>query len=151
MKKISNGVKILAENKKIKFDYDISEKFEAGIELTGHEVKSIKMGKADLKGSYGIIRGGEIYIIGLKISSFQPKNAPEDYDSERTKKLLMKNKEINYLVGKLNENLTLVAIKMYSKNGLIKIEMGLGKGRKKKDKREYLKQKEARKEVRKFT
>lgn len=143
--------KILAENKKAYFDYDILEKFEAGIELTGHEVKSAKMGRASLKSAHGIIRGGEAFVIGLEISSFQPNNTPEDYDPKRVRKILLNQKEINYLTGKLQEKLTLITTKMYSKGGLIKIELGLGKGRKKKDKREYLKKREVDREIRKFT
>lgn len=143
--------KILAENKKAYFDYEIMEKFEAGIELTGHEVKSAKMGRASLKSAHGIIRGGEAFVVGLDISSFQPNNAPPDYDPKRIRRILLSQQEINYLTGKLQEKLTLVATKMYSKGGLIKVEMGLGKGRKKKDKREYLKKREVDREIRKFT
>ena len=90
------------------------------------------------------------HILGMNISSFQPKNAPADYDSERTKKLLLTKKEINYLTGKLQENLTLVPLRLYTKRGLVKIELGLGRGRKKKDKREYLKKREAKREMKEF-
>lgn len=141
---------MIAENRRARLDYEILETFEAGIELTGHEAKSAKMGRADLQGSYAVHKNGEIFILGLKISSFQPGNAPADYDPNRSKKLLLNKEEISYLVGKLQENLTLVPLKMYAKRGLVKIELGLGRGRKKKDKREYLKKKEAKREIRKY-
>lgn len=143
-------MKAIAENRRVRFDYEILEKFDAGIELTGHEVKSIKSGYANLTGSYVAMRNGEARILGMKVSSFQPQNAPADYDPERTKKLLLTKKEINYLTGKLQENLTFVPLRLYTKRGLVKIEMGLGRGRKKKDKREYLKKREAKREMRKF-
>ena len=140
-------MKAIAENRRVRFDYKILEKFDAGIELTGHEVKSIKSGYANLTGSYVVMRDSAPHILGMKVSSFQPKNAPADYDSERTKKLLLTKKEINYLTGKLQENLTLVPLRLYTKRGLVKIELGLGRGRKKKDKREYLKKREAKREM----
>lgn len=143
-------MKAIAENRRVRFDYEILEKFDAGIELTGHEVKSIKSGYANLTGSYVVMRDGGPSILGMKVSSFQPKNAPADYDSERTKKLLLTKKEINYLTGKLQENLTLVPMRLYTKRGLVKIELGLGRGRKKKDKREYLKKREAKREMGKY-
>ena len=143
-------MKAIAENRRVRFDYEILEKFDAGIELTGHEVKSIKSGYANLTGSYVVMRDDGPRILGMNISSFQPKNAPADYDPERTKKLLLTKKEINYLTGKLQENLTLVPLRLYTKRGLVKIELGLGRGRKKKDKREYLKKREAKREMGEF-
>lgn len=142
-------MKVIAENKRARFEYEILEKFEAGIVLSGHEAKSAKMGHPNLTGSYGVVRGGEAYVLELDMPSFQPLNVPGDYDSKRTKKLLLTKKEINRLAGKLQEGLTLVPIKMYSKNGLVKVELGLGKGRKKKDKRDYLKKRDTEKEIRK--
>lgn len=142
-------MKVLALNKRAGFDYEILEKFKAGIELTGHEAKSIKMGRVNLAGSHALARNNELYLLGMEVPSFQPKNAPENYDPKRTKKILMNRKEINYLIGKLQTNLTLVPLSAYTERGLVKIELGLGKGRKKKDKRELIKKRETEREIRK--
>lgn len=141
-------MKVLALNKRAGFDYEILEKFKAGIELTGHEAKSIKMGRINIAGSHAIIRGGELYVLGMEVPSFQPGNAPTDYDPKRTKKLLMNRGEINYLIGKLEANLTLVPLRVYTDRGLVKVELGLGRGRKKKDKRELIKKRETEREIR---
>ena len=135
-------------NKKAAFDYEILETFVAGIELLGHEAKSIKMGRFDLSGSHAVIRGNEAYLVGSTIHPFQVKNTPDNYDPMRTRKLLLTRKEINYLLGKLNEGLTIVPIKSYNKRGFVKIELGLGRGKKKADKRETIKKREAEREIR---
>src|SRR3989344_3635390 len=127
----------LAVNKKAHFNYDILEKYEAGIELLGFEVKSIKAGHASLDGSYAIIRGGEIYILGSKVPPYQSSNTPNDYDPERLRKLLLTKKQIQELNDKTeNSGLTIVPISMYNKGGKIKVEIALAKGKKKFDKRE---------------
>jgi SsrA-binding protein len=134
----------LLENKKAKFDYEILENFNAGMELKGWEVKSLKKKMASLAGSHAIIRGGEIFLVGLDISPYQAKNLPSDYEEQRTIRLLLKKKELAYLEGKLNNRgLTIVPIKLYSVNSKVKIEIGLAKGKKKFDKRENIKKREA--------
>lgn len=138
----------LAQNKRATFDYEILEKFTAGIELTGHEAKSIKMGHFDLAGAHAILRNNEIFLVGANIPSFQPKNAPHDYDPQRTRRLLLKKEEIKYLLGKTQSGLTLVPVKSYTNRGFIKIEIGLARGRKKHDKRELIKKREVEKELR---
>ena len=135
-------------NKKATFDYEILETFVAGIELLGHEAKSIKMGRFDLSGSHAVIRGNEAYLVGSTIHPFQVKNAPDNYDPMRTRRLLLTRKEINYLLGKLNEGLTIVPLKSYNKRGFVKIELGLGRGKKKADKRETIKKREVEREIR---
>lgn len=139
-----------AFNKTAKFDYEILEAFEAGIILTGHEAKSIKMGHVDLTGSRATARGTALTVIGMKIPSFQPKNAPPEYDLSRTRKLLLNKKEIEYLTGKLQSGLTLIPLSVYTKKGIIKLELGLGKLRKKSDKRELIKKRETEREIRTF-
>ncbi len=139
----------LAENKRSTFDYEILEKFTAGVELTGHEVKSAKMGHFNLAGAHAIIRDGEVYLLGASIPSFQPGNAPENYDSQRTKKLLLKREEIKYLLGKTKSGLTLVPLRAYTNRELIKLEICLARGRKKRDKRELIKKREIKREIRK--
>lgn len=139
----------LAENKRATFDYEILEKFTAGVELIGHEVKSAKMGHFNLAGAHAILKDNEVYLLGASIPSFQPGNAPENYDSERTKKLLLKREEIKYLSGKTKTGLTLVPLRAYTNRGLIKLEIGLARGRKKRDKRELIKKREVKREIRK--
>lgn len=141
-------MKTLSDNKKARFDYEILEKFEAGIILNGQEVKSIRKGNISLKGSYVIIRGGEPYLVGANIPPYQPKNASPDYDPERSRKLLLNKKEIDHLVGKVEERgLTLVPLKVYTKYARIKLEFGIGKGKKKSDKRETIKKRDTEREI----
>lgn len=138
----------LSENRQARFDYDIQETYAAGVVLTGHETKSAKLGRMDLAGSRAVIRGGEAYLVGASIHSFQPGNAPDGYDAGRTRKLLLSRAEISYLTGKLESGLTLVPLKVYTHRALVKIELGLGKVRKKHDKREVIKKREVEREIR---
>lgn len=141
-------MKILAENRKAKFDYEILEKFEAGMVLIGQEVKSIKSGRISIKGSYVVLKGEEPYLIGANVPPYQPKNAPPDYEPERSRKLLLTKSEIKHLIGKTKEKgLTLVPLRVYTKRGKVKLEFGIGKGRKKADKRELIKKREAEREL----
>jgi len=142
-------VKVLAENKKAYFNYEILEKFEAGISMIGQEVKSIKLGHINLAGSYVIIdKNSEVFWIGAKVPPYQPNNAPADYNPERSRKLLLKKKEINYLIGKSRQRgLTLIPLKVYTKNAKIKLEFGIGKGKKEIDKREIIKKRETDKDI----
>ncbi len=149
-------MKVLAQNRKANFDYQILEKFEAGISLIGQEVKSIRSGRASLKGSYVVlkhsVKGGtpEVFLIGANIPPYQPKNITKDYNPERSRKLLLKKSEIKYLIGKTKEKgLTLVPLRVYTKTRMIKIEFGIGKGKKKADKREIIKKRETEREIRK--
>jgi len=142
-------MKEVARNKRAYFDYEILEKFEAGISLLGREVKSVKSGRINLAGSYAILRGGEVWLVGADIPPYQPRNAPQDYDSQRTRKLLLTEKEIKTLMGEIKgTSLTLVPLRSYIKGRLIKVELGLGKGRKKTDKRELIKKRETEREMR---
>lgn len=139
----------LTENRRARYDYAILETLEAGIELTGHETKSVKMGRMQIAGSYAIIRGDEAYLIGSEIASFQPNNAPADYDSSRTRRLLLHKREIAKLTGALNEkSISLIPLRAYAKKGFIKIELGLARARKKADKRELLKKRTVEQEMR---
>ena len=123
-------------NKRAFYDYQIGDKFEAGINLNGAEVKAIKMGHADLTGSFVRIMGSEAYLINAKIFPYEYAR-PEGYDERRTRKLLLHKREIISLKGKTDgANATLVAISFYDKHGLIKLEVGIGKGKKQYDKKE---------------
>jgi SsrA-binding protein len=136
------------QNKKVFFDYEILEKFEAGLGLKGYEVKALKNGRGSITGARVLIRGGEAFVVGMDISPYQPGNAPVDYDSSRTRRLLLHKKEIRYLEGKAKERgLTLVPISVYTKGNLIKLEFGAGRGKKKSDKREIIKKREAQRKI----
>jgi len=141
-------MKTLAINKRAKYDYNILETFEAGLALKGYEVKSIKAGRISLKGAYVIIKNNQAYLINANIPPYQPKNIPEDYDPNRNRKLLLHKKEIKYLIGKSKEKgLTLMPLKVYTKKGKIKLEFGIGRGKRKIDKRELIKKREVEREI----
>lgn len=138
-----------AENRKVYFNYEILEKYEAGIELLGVEVKSVRSGQMSLEGAFVIIRGGEVFLINAHIPPYQPNNAPKDYDLLRNKKLLLTKKEIATLAGsEKNKSLTIVPISVYNKGRKIKVEIALVKGKKKQDKRETIKKRETDREIR---
>ena len=139
----------LIQNKKAYFNYEITEKFTAGIELFGFEVKSIREKKGQLESAYVTIRGGEAYLIGANIPAFQPANAPVDFDPLRNRKLLLTKKEIKLLAdieGK--KGLTIVAIAVYNKGSKLKLEIGIAKGKKSFDKRESIKKRDTDREIR---
>jgi SsrA-binding protein len=142
---------VIATNKRAYFDYEILETYEAGIELRGFEVKSIKTGRINLAGSYAIIRNNQAWLLNADIPPYQPKNTPEDYDSKRTRRLLLKKSEIKNLIGRIQEKgLTLVPLKVYTKHQKVKVEIGLGKSRKKADKRELIKKREVEREIKRM-
>ena len=138
----------LATNKNATFNYFLLDKYEAGLVLTGHEVKSIKDGRISLKGSFISIRQRELFLVNAQISSFQPANEPTNFTPERPKKLLLQKKEIKSLIGKTKERgVTLVPLKVYLKRNKIKLEFALAKGKKKWDKREAIKQKDIKRRI----
>ncbi len=132
----------LAINKKARFDYDILEKLEAGLVLTGAEVKSIRQGGAKLDGSFVIIRGGKATIVHMYISAYRHATNP-DYVPDVTRTLLLHTKEINYLRGKTEEKgLTIIPLSLYTMGTRIKLEIGIAKGKKTYDKRRTIKERE---------
>ncbi len=138
-----------AENRKVYFNYEILEKYEAGIELLGVEVKSVRGGKMSLEGAFVIIRGGECFLINANVPPYQPNNSPKDYDPLRNRKILLTKKEISILADSgNNKSLTIVPISVYNKGRKIKITIALAKGKKKFDKRETIKKRETDREVR---
>lgn len=142
-------MKILAENKRAYFDYQILEKFEAGLVLIGQEVKSIKTGHISLKGAYVVIKDTEAHLINAFVPPYQPKNAPKDYEPARSRKLLLRKSELKTLIGKAHrKGLTLIPLRVYTKRGKIKLEFAIAKGRKKVDKRELIKKREVEREIR---
>jgi len=140
----------LAKNKKALFGYEILEIYEAGLVLKGYEVKSIKAGRMSLKGSYVVIRGGELWLLNASIPPYQPKNTPKDYNPEHSRKLLLTKKEINSLIGKSKQKgLTLVPLEAYNRHRRVKLKFALAKGKKKFDKREALRKKDSDKMIKK--
>lgn len=134
-------------NKRAFYDYLISDKFEAGINLNGAEVKAVKMQHADLTGSFVRIIGSEAYLVNAKIFPYEYAR-PEGYDETRTRKLLLHKKEIISLKSKTaGANLALVPISLYDKHGLIKLEVGVGKGKKQYDKKEAKKKADLDREI----
>jgi len=141
-------MKVYSENKKAGFDYEILEKFEAGMVLFGQEVKSIKTGHINLSGSYITLASGEPFLVGVKVPPYQPNNAGADYNEERQKKLLLNKKEIDYLIGKTKvKGFSLIPLKIYENNGRVKLEFGLARGKKKYDKKEKIKKRDVQREV----
>lgn len=134
-------------NRRAYHDYQILEKLEAGVKLLGSEVKSIKGGRIKLQGAFVRIMGSEAYLINAEIPLY-PYARPEGYDPRRTRKLLLHKKEIMKLKGKIAQsNLTLVPVSCYTKGGLVKLEVGLAKGKKKYQKREEKKRRAIEREV----
>ena len=139
--------KVIAQNKKAYHDFFIEETYEAGIVLQGTEIKSMRNGRVQLKDSYAKIMNGEVFIIGMHISPYEQGNR-YNHDPERTRKLLLHRKQINKLIGETKEaGYSLVPLKIYLKNGYAKMLIGLARGKKKYDKREDLKQKEAKRDI----
>ncbi len=137
------------QNKKARFDYEIIDTYEAGIVLTGTEIKSIREGKAQLRDSYAVIRNGEVFIINMHISHYEQGNI-FNHDETRSRKLLLHKKEILKLRDKLEvEGFTLVPIKLYFKGNKAKILIGVGKGKKTYDKRESIKKRDIDRDLKK--
>ncbi len=144
------GISVVCNNKKAYHDYFIEETVEAGIMLTGPEVKSLRLGRANLKDSYARIKNGEVWLVNTHISPYARADSFNQPDPERTRKLLLHKKEIQRLIGKTREKgFTLVPTKIYFKGGKAKVELGLAKGKTHYDKRATLKKKEADREIQK--
>ena len=137
------------DNRKAYFNYTIEDKFEAGIELEGFEVKSIRKGQANLTGAFCIVRGKEVFIVGMHISPYQVANMPKEYDPIAPRKLLLNKKEIKVLQdADKAKGLTLVPLSLYSKGRMIKIEIAIAKGKKLHDKPESIKKRDTDREMR---
>jgi len=134
------GIKAVASNRKARHDYIIEDSFEAGMALTGSEIKSIRAGQVNLRDSYAAIRENELWLVNAHISPYRQANR-ENHEPRRDRKLLMHRREINRLTGKLQEKgLTLVPLQIYLKNGRAKVELGLARGKKLYDKRQSLRE-----------
>ncbi|KJR45908.1 tmRNA-binding protein SmpB [Desulfosporosinus sp. I2] len=143
----SEGIKIVSENRKAFHDYFIEDRIEAGIVLTGTEIKSIRNGKANLKDSYARVNDGEVWVHQMHISPYEQGNR-FNHDPLRPRKLLLHRSEINKLVGKVQlQGLTLIPIKIYLKKGMAKVELAVGQGKKNYDKRQSLAEREGKRDI----
>lgn len=141
------GIKVVAQNKKARHDYFIEETYEAGIVLTGTEIKSIRQGRVNLKEGYAGIRNGEAWLYNVHINEYEQGNR-YNHDPVRVRKLLLHRGEINKLLGQTKvQGYSLVPLRIYLKGGYCKVEIGLAKGKKNYDKRESIKKRDAQREV----
>ena len=147
MKQAPSGIKIISKNKKAFFEYLIEEKLEAGLALTGSEVKSLRDGQASLSDSYGLIKNGEAWLLNAHIAPYPPA-AFGNHAPKRTRKLLLHKTQISKLLGKLKEKgYTLIPTMLYFKEGKAKVELGLARGKRQYDKRAAIKEREEKREV----
>ncbi|MGB3493952.1 MAG: SsrA-binding protein SmpB [Elainellaceae cyanobacterium] len=148
MSESSKGYKVVADNRKARFQYEILDTYEAGVELLGTEVKSIRAGQINLRDGFATVRDGEVWLQNVHISPSKSTSQFFNHDPRRTRKLLLHRDEIERLIGKIEQKgLTLIPLKLYLKRGWIKISLGLGRGKKLHDKRESLKRKQQGREV----
>lgn len=148
MKEKSEGYKVIADNRQARFLYEILETYEAGIELMGTEVKSIRAGKVNLKDGYALLRHGEALLLNVHISPHKQASEYFNHEPRRTRKLLLHRYELRKLIGKVEqEGLTLVPLKMYLKRGWVKISIALARGKKLHDKREDIKRRQDKREM----
>ncbi|SHM94412.1 SsrA-binding protein SmpB [Gracilibacillus kekensis] len=142
-----NQSRVIAQNKKANHDYFIEETYEAGLVLQGTEIKSIRAGRVNLKDSFATIKQGEAYINNMHISTYEQGNR-FNHEPTRARKLLLHRKQIDKLIGESKQaGYSIIPLKVYIKNGFAKVLIGLGKGKKKFDKREDLKQKQAKRDM----
>lgn len=133
----------LATNPRARFDYEILETVEAGVVLRGYEVKSIKTGKVSIKGAYVRIINGRAWLVGASIPPYQPGNVPDDYQEQKDIQLLLSKSQTAGLIGLAQAHgITLVPLRLYAKKNLVKLEIGVARGKKKYDKRESIKKKD---------
>src|SRR5918994_3794223 len=141
---MAGGTKLIAENRRARNDYDLVERYEAGIALTGTEVKSLRAGHASLQRAFGDVRGGEVWLVGAHIPEYAQVNVA-NHDPDRDRKLLLHRREIDSLLGKTRERgLTLIPTRLYFKNGRAKVEIALARGKETRDKRRDIAERDAR-------
>ena len=138
----------LVENQRARFDYSILEEMEAGLELLGSEVKSLRAGHGSLKGARVVARGGEAYLVGASIPAWQIANAPKSYDPERTRRLLLSRKEIAHVASAEGEKgLTIVPLRVYNRGTKLKLAIAITRGKKKEDKRQSIRAREEKRRI----
>ncbi len=142
------GTKVVASNRRARYDYEILREIEAGIALVGTEVKSLREGKIQLKDSYARLEGGELWLVGVHISPYSQTDGFGGHEPERPRKLLLHRDEIDELSGRVaRQSLTLVPLSVYFKDGRAKVELGLGRGRRQHDKRAAMAERDANREI----
>lgn len=143
-----SGHKVLVQNKKVSYDYFIEDTYEAGMVLTGTEIKSLRMSRANINDSFATIRGGEAFMHNMHISSFEQGNRYNPVDPTRARKLLLHREQISKLMKQTKqEGFTLVPLKVYIRNGYAKLLLGLGRGKKNYDKREVAAKRDAARQI----
>jgi SsrA-binding protein len=143
----AGDIKTVATNRKARHDYLIEETYEAGLVLTGTEIKSVRAGRVSLRDSFAMVKEGELWLMNAHIAPYD-QGTYANHEPRRSRKLLMHRREINRIAGKLQEKgFTLVPLRLYLKNNLAKVELGLGRGKKQYDKRAALREKETRREI----
>jgi SsrA-binding protein len=143
-----DGRKLIASNRRARFDYELLERFEAGIVLLGPEVKSLRAGRANLSDAFAVVRNGELWLLNAHISPYEQAGRENPEDPRRERKLLMKRAEIARLAGKIGEKgLTLVCTSLYWKDGRAKCELALARGKRQRDKRQAIRQREEKREM----
>ena len=144
---MTGGTKLIAENRRARYDYHLLERLEAGLTLTGTEVKSLRAGQATLQRAFADIRDGEVWLVGAHIPEYAQGNVA-NHDPDRDRKLLLHRREIDSLLGKVREKgLTLVPTKLYFKNGRVKVEIAVARGKEQRDKRRDLAERDARRQI----
>lgn len=139
----NNGYKIISDNRQARFQYEILETYEAGIQLVGTEVKSIRAGKVNLKDGFALVRNGEVLLHNVHVSPHHTTSQLFNHDPKRTRKLLLRRDEIRKLLGKVEQQgLTLVPLKMYLKRGWVKVDIALARGKKLHDKRDDMRKRQ---------
>ena len=148
MSRRDEGEKMVATNRRARHDYELLERFECGIRLTGDEVKSLRAGRASLVDCYGRVRDGEVWLEGMHIPPYEQAMDRARYQPVRPRKLLMHRKEIERLIGKTAERgLALVPLRVYFTHGMAKVELGLGRGKRQFEKRQAIAEREHRREI----
>lgn len=141
-------MKPLVENKKARLEYEILDSYEAGMSLTGAEVKSLRAKKASLMGTRVVVRGGEAFVVGMTISPYQVGNTPNSYDPERTRRILLTKKQIADLASREGQKgLTIIPIMVYNKGRLLKLQVAIVRHKKKHDKRDTLRSRDVKREI----
>jgi SsrA-binding protein len=144
---VATGTKLIAENRRARHDYHLLDRFEAGLVLTGTEVKSLREGRASLRRAFGDVRGGELWLVGAHIPEY-PQGNIANHDPDRDRKLLLHKREISSLIGKVQERgLTLVPTRLYWRNGRAKVELAVARGKEARDKRRDIADRDARRQI----
>jgi SsrA-binding protein len=139
--------KLIAENRRARHDYELLDRYEAGVALLGTEVKSLRAGKANLQHAYAQLRDGEVYLVGANIAEY-PQASHHNHDPDRDRKLLLHRRQIDQLIGKVQERgLTLVPTRLYFKDGRVKVELALARGKETRDKRRDLAERDAQRQI----